>query len=113
MPQERFALERPRRLQRLGNGCPGDGKEDHFAESHGIGGRVSACIGTGGGGNGPQLLLIFAEAEQDLVAILGPNVAHAGPHVAGANDADVHGASFSRRCRTKAKSRPKPRARAR
>ena len=70
MPQERFALERPRRLQRLGNGCPRDGKEDQFAESHGPGGRVGTGIGTGGGGCCPQLLLILGEAEQDLVALL-------------------------------------------
>ena len=80
----------------------------------GIAGQAYTGYGCpGGGSNRPQLFLIRGEAEQDLMALCGPDLAHAGPHIAGANDADVHDASFSRRCRTKAKSRPKPRARAR
>jgi hypothetical protein len=31
--EQDFALEVPRRLQRLGNGCPRDGKEDQFSET--------------------------------------------------------------------------------
>ena len=77
--EQGLPLEVPRRLQRFGNGCPWDGKKDQLAESHGLGGCAGAGIATGGGGNCPQLLLIFAEAEQDLLVLCRPDLAHAGP----------------------------------